>query len=198
MLLLGALKHITKSTKSLKAGHWRNDLPLGGQIQSKHVGIVGLGRVGSRVAKLCQAFGAHTYAYDPYLNIEDFEKHKVTPLGITELLKTCNVISLHVPLNAETRHFMRKSLFEEMSSESILINAARGEVVNEKDLMDALQTGQLAGAGLDVFEREPLDKTAQILHAPNLFCTPHQGAMTEEAFQQASMEAVDIVIHYLR
>lgn len=193
-LMLSLAKKLNSSTQKLIDGHWRSDFPRGAELFGKTLGIVGLGRVGGRVARMAAAFGMKVKAHDPYINKEDMSAQGVEALGLSELLRLSDIVSLHVPLNSETQRMINKNNLVLMSEQAYLINASRGGVVDENDLMDFLQSGRLAGAGLDVYRTEPLPKGSRLKLAPHIVMTPHVGAYTEEALGRASIEAVNILI----
>ncbi len=197
LLILSLLRNFKEADASLRSGQWRRSLlSRGGELQGQLVGIVGLGRIGTRVAQLVQAFGARSMAYDPYVDHGHFAKHGVVPVGFSELLKQCEILTLHVPLTDETRNMLNHQSMSLLSESCILVNTSRGEVINENDLVDFLSSQRLAGAGLDVYRKEPLAQNSPLLQQPRLLLSPHMGAFTEEAFQKASMDVARQVVQY--
>ena len=196
LLILNLLRKLDKAQKSIRSGKWRDSLTRGNELHGKWVGIIGLGRVGTGVAQLVQAFGAKAMAYDPYVNPEHFIKHHVTPMGFMEMLKQCEILTLHVPLTNETRNMLNRQSLSLLNESCLLVNTSRGEVVNENDLIQFLTHHRLAGAALDVYSREPLRSGSQWLKAPNVLLSPHLGAFTEEAFQRASMDIARQVVDF--
>ncbi|AHZ84020.1 D-2-hydroxyacid dehydrogenase [Bdellovibrio bacteriovorus] len=190
-LVLSCVNNIQAAHKMVKAGEWNRDQITGIELAGRNYGIVGLGRIGSRVAELAQAFGMNVVAYDPYQEDEVFERLHIPRLSYEEVLKTADVISFHVPKTLETEHMLNRSQFEYIHRGIVLINTSRGSVINENDLCEALEKGWLRSVGLDVYEKEPLNRNSNLLKYPNLVLTPHIGANTEDAFFKASQIAAN-------
>lgn len=195
-LILNLLRKLSASEKALRSGQWKESLAPGVSLRGKSLGLIGLGRVGQKVAQMARAFDMKVSAYDPYVEKTAFEIHSVERKGLTEILRESQVISLHVPLTKETHHLISDGTLELFSTDAVLINTSRGPVVSENALIKALETQELQGAALDVFESEPLSKTSALRHFPNVILTPHVGALTEEAFYEASMQACQKVMDY--
>lgn len=198
LLMLGVLRRLNEAARLLRDGRWKDELKSGFELKGKTVGIIGLGRVGSRVAELLQAFGAHVIAYDPYQADEVFENLKIARYGISEVFAQAEILSLHIPLNAETRRFIRAETLEQTHDGLIFINTSRGRIVDESALISALESGQVLGAGLDVFENEPLARDSKLRKMPNVLLTPHIGAHTEEAYLKASTIAAQKLINFIK
>ena len=198
LLILSLLRNLDGAQKSLRGGSWRQPLSLGGELRGRTVGIIGLGRVGTRVAQLSRAFGAQVVAHDPYVGEEHFSRNHVTPMGFAEVLRQSGILTLHVPLYDETYRMLNRRSLGLLNESCVLVNTSRGEVVNEEDLIHSLRARQLAGAAVDVYSREPFVPTPQWMDTPNLILSPHIGAFTEEAFQGASMEVVEQVVGFYR
>lgn len=190
-LVLSCVNNIQAAHKMVKAGEWNRDQITGIELAGRNYGIVGLGRIGSRVAEMAQAFGMNVVAYDPYQEDEVFERLAIPRLSYEEVLKTADVISFHVPKTLETEHMLNRSQFEYIHRGIVLINTSRGSVINENDLCEALEKGWLRSVGLDVYEKEPLNRNSNLLKYPNLVLTPHIGANTEDAFFKASQIAAN-------
>lgn len=190
-LVLNCVNNIPQSHKMVKAGEWKRDLVTGIELSGRTYGIVGLGRIGSRVAELAQAFGMNVVAFDPYQDDEVFERLKIPRLSYEEVLKTADILSFHVPKTLETEHMLNRSHFEYIHRGLTLINTSRGSVINENDLCEAIEKGWLRSVGLDVFEKEPLSRNSKLLTYPNVILTPHIGANTEDAFFKASQVAAN-------
>lgn len=190
-LVLSCVNNIQQAHKMVKAGEWNRDLITGIELAGRTYGIVGLGRIGSRVAEIAQAFGMNVVAYDPYQEDEVFERLKIPRLSYEEVLKTADIVSFHVPKTLETEHMLNRSQFEYIHRGIILINTSRGSVINENDLCEALDKGWLRSVGLDVYEKEPLHRNSNLLKYPNAVLTPHIGANTEDAFFKASQIAAN-------
>ncbi len=202
LLLLGVLRKLPAVMKSQRSAvesstRWKDALSAGHELQGKTVGIIGFGRVGRRFAHLLAGFSCRILAYDPYVDAETMRAANVEKCSLTEILRSSEVLSLHVPLTKETFKMMGGQNLSLLGSDSVLINASRGPVVNEQALVEALSTGQLAGAGLDVFENEPLSADSKLRVLENLLWTPHIGALTVEATANASGEAFEKVARFL-
>lgn len=190
-LVISCAHQIHQAHKMLKAGEWRRELITGIELAGRTFGIVGLGRIGTRVAEIAQAFGMNVVAFDPYQDDDVFEKLKIPRLSHEEVLKTADIVSFHVPKTLETDQMLNRSQFEYLHRGLILINTSRGSVINENDLCEALEKGWLRAVGLDVFEKEPLPRNSKLLNYPNVVLTPHVGANTEDAFSKASQIAAN-------
>lgn len=201
-LLLAVCRHVPQANASLKNGEWARARFLGAQLSEKTLGIIGLGRIGSRVATRCQAFGAKVIAYDPYIAEEVAERlhvHLVTDLE--ELLTQADIVSVHTPLTAETTGMIAAREIAQMKDGVILINCARGGIYDELALFDALVSGKVAGAGLDVYSTEPPRNNPlllKLLALDNVIATPHIGANTVEAQRDVAVQIVQQVIDALR
>jgi D-3-phosphoglycerate dehydrogenase / 2-oxoglutarate reductase len=184
-LLLGARKW-KKSQVLLESGVWKREHVIGSELRGKKLGIVGLGRIGKRVAELARAFGMNPAGHDPYLDDSVFEKLSIPKRSLEDIFSSCDFVTLHVPRTKKTTAMIHRGLLEKSHPQLILINASRGEVVVEKDLIAALHQGKLAGACLDVFESEPLSTDSPLLQMDQVHLTPHLGAQTEDAYEKAS------------
>ena len=169
-LILGWFKNIVYLDTFLKARRDSRELCYsGGELLGKAAGIIGLGAIGQRVAALCQAFGMNVLGYSRHPKcIQGVEN-----VRLEELLERSDVVSLHVPATPETRHLMDRQAFRRMKPSAVLVNTARGSVVHEADLIEALRRHQIAGACLDVYEEEPLPQASQLRALPNVLLTPH-------------------------
>lgn len=195
-LVLACANNVLTANKMLKAGEWKREFVTGTELAGRTYGIVGLGRIGTRVAEIAQAFGMNVIAYDPYQEDEVFEQLKLSRSSYEEVLKSADVVSFHVPKTLETDHMLNRSHFEYIHRGIILINTSRGSIINENDLYEALEKGWIKSAGLDVFEKEPLDRNSNLLKLSNLVLTPHIGANTHEAFDKASDIAVSKLLSF--
>ncbi|MBZ9571980.1 D-2-hydroxyacid dehydrogenase [Patescibacteria group bacterium] len=180
-------RHIVRGTTGIKKGKWEKKELKGQELYGKILGIIGLGRIGRELAQLGKGLGMRVIGYDPYTKVEQIEM-----VTLDELLRKSDYVSVHTPLTDETRHMISKNEFSKMKSTAILINAARGCVVDENALIDALKNKEIAGAGLDVFEVEPL-KVSELIKLTNLTFTPHIGASTKEAQERIGEEVVRII-----
>ena len=181
-LMLSLLRKIPDSNIHVKSGRWDYTKFMGRQIKDLNIGIIGYGRLGKMMDRFCKAFEANTFIYDPYVDIQQ--------TSLEEMFKKCDVVSLHVHVNKETKYMINKKLLGLVKNDSYLINTSRGEIVNEKDVVDALENGNLSGYGTDVIEDEFNDWIdSPIIDAMrrglNIICTPHTGGMTIEGQTKA-------------
>jgi len=187
-MILNLFKRIGESDHALRRG-WdepRTNL-MGRDLLNKTVGIIGLGNTGSRVAEICKlAFNCEILAYDPYIKDNLFDTKHASKTELSELLTKSDVISVHVPLNKETRNMINKDWFKKMKKGSYFVTTARGSIHNEDDLYDCLKEGHLAGAGLDVWDYEPPSSTHQLLKLENVIASPHTAGVTEDSRKKMS------------
>jgi D-3-phosphoglycerate dehydrogenase / 2-oxoglutarate reductase len=180
-LLIGMLRNIPQAHAVVKAGGWDRHQFTGRELRGKRIGIVGLGNVGHRVAKFARGFDMDVVAFDPYIAPQIFELHGARRVSsLKELASQVDVLTFHVPLNKETKGMASKEILLAMPKGSWVINAARGGIFKEKDMIEALKSGHIAGLGVDTFEVEP-KLNPELIGLPNIWCTPHIGASTEEA-----------------
>jgi D-3-phosphoglycerate dehydrogenase len=190
-LVLSCVNNLIPAYKMVKAGDWNRDQITGMELAGRTYGIIGLGRIGSKVAEFAQAFGMTVIAYDPYQEDEVFERLKIPRMSYEEVLKSADVLSFHVPKTLETENMLNRSQFEYIHRGVVLVNTSRGSVINEQDLCEAIEKGWIRSAGLDVFDKEPLQRTSKLLNLPQVVLTPHIGANTEDAFYKASQIAAN-------
>ena len=187
-MILNLFKRIGESDHALRRG-WnepRTNL-MGRDLLNKTVGIIGLGNTGSRVAEICKlAFNCEILAYDPYIKEDLFEKKHARKTELSELLTKSDVISVHVPLNKETKNMINKNTFKKMKKGSYFVTTARGSIHNEDDLYECLSEGHLAGAGLDVWDYEPPSSTHKLLQLENVIASPHTAGVTEDSRNKMS------------
>jgi D-3-phosphoglycerate dehydrogenase len=196
-LMLALARQIPLAHSSLLRGEWRKAELSGVQLQGKTLGVIGVGRVGSAVAGMATALGMRVLGYDPNLAEATLQERGVEPVDLEALLARSDFISLHVPLNEQTRGMIDAARLARSKPGAFLINTARGGVVDESALLQALESGRLAGAALDVFGREPPGQDPLLLH-PAVVATPHIGAQTAEAQQQAALDIASEVLAALR
>lgn len=197
-LVLACNRHIIPSHNAIKSGKWARDPFAGTELFGKTYGVVGLGRIGSRVAKMATAFGMTVLAFDPYQEDEAFEAANAVRVSYEELLKQADIISFHVPATKETKHMFNGSHYEFVDPNMVIINTSRGSVIDEDALAAALNEKKIRAAGLDVFEKEPLPVNSKLLKCVNLVMTSHLGAFTEEAFAKASMQGALQIENYFK
>lgn len=182
-LMLALSKNLVEAQVETAKGNWAiRDAHKQFELYGKRAGIIGLGRIGKDTASLCQGIGMSVAAYDPFLNREQVEALGYEYFSdYEELLKVCDVISIHVPLTEQTENMIGAKQFDLMKNTAIVINCSRGGIINEPDLIQALNEGKIAGAGLDVFVGEEIHPGNPLLDAKNLIFSPHSAAQTREA-----------------
>lgn len=178
MLILCAMKNYSRFDGAVRQGKWSR-FPMR-ELSGKTVGIVGFGRIGRRLAELLQGFHVQLLAYDPYMNNDAAMQLHVTPVSLDELLAQSDVVSLHLPSTPETKGLFNAETFAKMKDGAYLINTARGSLVKEADLIDVLNSGKLAGVGLDVFEKEPVTADNPIFAMAGNALAPHAAALSYE------------------
>jgi D-3-phosphoglycerate dehydrogenase len=197
-LMLAVARRLPEADRMVKGGGWSKEKFMGLELRGKTLGIVGLGRIGCEVAKICRAMDMRVIFYDVIDRSEYARMYGCEPVASLErLLAESNVISIHVPLTPETYHMIGEREIALMKPGTILINTSRGAIVDEQALLEALKAGRLGGAGLDVYEEEP-PKNMELLSLPNVVCTPHIGAQTREAQKLASITAARKVISFFK
>jgi D-3-phosphoglycerate dehydrogenase len=195
-LMLALSRNIPQANASLKAGEWKRSLFTGTELQGKTLGLIGLGRIGREVAKRSQSFGMRVIGYDPYASEEYAKTYNITLTPLEELFKEADYISVHTPLNDTTRNLLNAKTLAQLKKGVRLINCARGGIINEADLGEALKSGQVKGAALDVYETEPPAKDHPLFALPNVIVTPHLGAATEEAQVKVAQELAETIRAY--
>lgn len=196
-LIFALARRIPQAVASLKAGRWEKDRFMGMELYNKTLGIVGMGQIGSHLAKLAQGVLMNVIAYDPYLAEERARKMGVEMMGLHELFRRADIISIHTPLTAETQNLINAETIAMMKDGVRIVNCARGGIVNEKDLHAALERGKVAGAAFDVFEQEPVKPDHPLLRLENFLCTPHIGAATTEAQENVAVGIAEQIADYL-
>ena len=186
-MILALVRELPRADSSMKSGKWLKKELEGSEVYGKTLGVIGFGRIGSNVAQRAVAFGMKILAYDPLLSPEEIKKRGGEPVTLDQLYAGSDFITLHVPLSNETRGMLNAETFSKMKKGVRVICAARGGVIDEAALLAALESGQVAGAGLDVFSTEPPGQTPLINH-PRVIATPHIGAQTVEAQQRAAAD----------
>lgn len=196
-LMLAASRFTAQSHRSLADGEWNRSQYAGIQLYRKTLGIIGFGRIGRHVAKRAQAFGMEVMAFDPYVSEEVGRDHGVLLVDLDDLLPQADYISLHTALLPETENMINADSIAQMKDGVIIINAARGKLIDEAALAQALQSGKVKAAGLDVFRQEP-PAGSPLIGLPNVVHTPHLGASTLEAQRDVATQIVDQVLDALR
>ena len=194
-LILSAARQIRYCDRSLREKRWEHTKIMGIEIWQKTIGIIGLGAIGRCVALRAKGFQMRVVAYDPFWPSDFAEAQGVEELELDELLQVADIVCIHVPLVAETKGLIDKNALDLMKPTAILVNAARGGIVNEADLYQALKNNTIAGAGLDVFEEEP-PIHSPLLELDNIVLTPHTAAFTYEGMNNMSVDVVDQLIEF--
>ncbi len=179
-LILALVRNLKQETDNMFQGYWQTT--IGVELKNKVLGLIGLGKIGSQVAKVGQAFGMQVVAWSENLNLSLANKMGFLPMSKDELIKNSDIISLHVVLGDRYRNLISKNEFKMMKKSCFLINTSRGQIINEKDLINALEENELAGVGLDVYEKEPLPQDHKLRFFPNAVLLPHLGYVTEENY----------------
>lgn len=196
-LLLALARKIPQAVSSLKSGKWEKKKFMGVEVNNKTLGIIGLGRIGSIVADRALGLKMKVIAYDPFVTPETAEKKGIELVSFEELLRRSDFITIHTPLTKETYHLIDDKAFSLMKDGVFIINCARGGIIDEEALYRALVSGKVAGAALDVFEKEPIDPNHPLLSLENFIGTPHLGASTVEAQKIVAVEIAKQVVDYL-
>jgi len=196
-MLLSLAKHIPQAAASMKGGKWEKSKFLSVEVSGKLLGIIGLGRIGTEVAKRARAFNLRVLAFDPFSSAEAAQSLGVELVELPDLYRQSDFITIHTPLTPETKNLICAATIGEMKDGVRIVNCARGGIVNEADLYEALRSGKVAGAALDVFEKEPVTDSP-LLSLPNFISTPHLGAASEEAQEAVAVEIAQQVIDYLQ
>ncbi|HEY1251553.1 MAG TPA: phosphoglycerate dehydrogenase [Thermoanaerobaculia bacterium] len=193
-VLFALLRRIPQASASMAAGKWEKAKFLGSELAGKTVGIVGLGQVGSRVASRARAFEARLLGHDPYLPLEKAQEMGVPLVSLETLLAQADVVTLHSTATDKGRPLLGAEEFAAMKPGAVLVNVARGSLVDRAALLQALTDGRLGGAALDVFDPEPPDPQDPLLRLPNVVATPHLGASTVEAQERVSIQTVEALL----
>jgi D-3-phosphoglycerate dehydrogenase len=196
-MMLAMTRNIPAGTSTLKAGRWEKKKLQGREVYKKTLGIIGYGKIGSIVADRARGLRMRVIIYDPYVTPERIEKDGYEALSFEELLKQSDYISIHVPKMKHTLNLINKEAFAQMKEGVMLVNCARGGIVDEAALHDAVVSGRVAGAALDVFATEPPDADHPLLKLDQVICTPHLGASTKEAQTNVAVMVADQIIQYL-
>jgi len=192
-LMLSVARKISIADKSVKENKWEKSRFMGVELRQKTLGVIGMGRIGSQVVKRCKAFEMDVIVYDPYLPKDLAKKMGVQLTDLETVLKNSDFITIHVPLTDETKHLISYDEIKMMKDSGIIINCARGGIIDEEALYEGLSNGDIGGAGLDVYEIEP-PKDSKLLTLDNIVCSPHIAASTKEAQRDAAIIVANEVI----
>ncbi|HUU28962.1 MAG TPA: phosphoglycerate dehydrogenase [archaeon] len=196
-LILSLARNIPRADSSLKSGLWERSRFVGSELNGKTLGVLGLGRIGSEVARLAQAFRMKVIAHDPFIAVDRAAEADITLVSPEDLFAQADIVTLHVPVTNETRGMVNAGMLARMKPTALLINCARGPLVDEKALEEALTEGRIAGAALDVFAKEPPDCHA-LLANERVVATPHLGASTKEAQLNVGLQIARQVVAALK
>ena len=179
-LILGLMRNMKQEIDNMFQGYWQTTVGL--ELKGKILGLIGLGKIGSQVAKIGKAFGMQVVAWSENLNLSHAKELGVLPMSKKELLKNADIVSLHVVLGERYKNLITKKDFEMMKKTCFLINTSRGPIINEEDLVNALENDDIAGVGLDVYDTEPLPQDHKLRFFSNALLLPHLGYVTEENY----------------
>src|SRR6201992_116014 len=177
-MLMALARKIPQAHMSMKAGEWNRKAFQGVELYNKTLGILGMGRIGTEVARRAIVFGMRVLAYDPYLTLSRANALQVELVELDELYPRCDFITVHMPMSDETKGMINTAAFAKMKPGARVLNCARGGIINETDLYEAVKSGKVAGAALDVYETEPLPKEFPLRDLPQVIMPPHLGAST--------------------
>ncbi len=188
-LILGLLKNVKQEIDNMFQGYWQTT--IGSELKGKMLGILGLGKIGTQVAKIGKAFGMEVCAWSENLNLSHANELGVLPMSKEDLLKNSDIISIHLVLGERYKNLITKKELEMMKKTSYLINTSRGPIINENDLVEALKDEKIAGAGLDVYDKEPLPQDHKLRFLPNAFLLPHIGYVTAENYSKFYLQMIE-------
>jgi D-3-phosphoglycerate dehydrogenase len=196
-MIMALSRNIPRATATMKDGKWEKKNLKGREIYQKTLGLVGIGNIGSLVAERALGLKMKVIGFDPYQSHESIEKLGIRPVNFVEILAESDYISIHTPKTAETTNLFNKETLYKMKKGAMLINCARGGIVNEDDLHDALESNHLGGGALDVFVTEPPGKIC-LMDLDNFICTSHLGASTYEAQDNVARDVANQIVEYLK
>ncbi len=188
-MIFVSARNITEACTSLKAGRWERKNFMGTELNGKIIGIIGLGRIGREIARSCHGFGMKVVGYDPIMSNEAARDYGIEKVSLDKLFALSDFITVHTPINDETKNLINKNTLQKCKDGVRIINCARGGIVNEADLLEALKSGKVASAALDTFSKEPpTPEILELLKHPGVICTPHLGANTNEAQSKVAQD----------
>lgn len=197
-LIISLVRSIPRADNSMKEGKWIKKELMGGELRDKTLGIIGLGNVGGRVAKIAKALGMKILVTKRTPPTPDLLRElEAEFILLKELLQRSDVVTIHVPLTPQTKHMISEDEIQLMKKGAFLVNTARGAIVDEKALLNALKSGKLGGAALDVYEIEP-PRDLSLIRLPNVVCTPHIGAQTERAQRVTAISIAEKIINFFK
>ncbi|MGQ0507748.1 MAG: phosphoglycerate dehydrogenase, partial [Myxococcaceae bacterium] len=196
-MMMSISRHIPQATASIRNGKWEKKKFQGRELFNKTLGVIGIGNIGSVVVERCLAMKMKVIAYDPFISAEAAKRLGCDLVSIDDVYRQADYVSIHVPLTEQTKNLVNKDALAKMKKGAFLINCARGGIVDEEALAEALKSGHLGGAALDVFATEPVSPDNPLLKLDNFICTPHLGASTEEAQQNVATALAEQMVEYL-
>jgi D-3-phosphoglycerate dehydrogenase len=196
-LMFALARSLPRADAAMKNGQWIKKELVGIELYGKVLGIIGMGNIGRLVAQAAEALGIQVLGYDPFLPVDEIQERGAEPVSLEQLYSQADLISLHMPLNAETRGMINQQALEGMKPGVYLVCAARGGMIDESALLQALESGQVAGVGLDVFALEPPGQSELVTY-PQVIATPHIAAQTAEAQTRAAVDIAEEVLAALR
>ena len=197
-MIVAMSRKIPQATGSMKAGKWEKSRFMGVELYNKTLGLVGLGQIGTYVTKLAQGLSMNVIGYDPYLAVDRARQMGIEVVELPELFQRADVISVHTPLTNETRGIINSDAIRQMKDGVMIVNCARGGIIHEPDLVEALKSQKVYAAAFDVFEQEPVKPDHPLLALDNFTCTPHIGASTEEAQENVAVGIAEQFVDYFK
>ena len=188
-LILGLYRNMKQEIDNMFQGYWQTT--IGFELKGKLLGLIGLGKIGTQVAKVAKAFGMEVCAWSENLNLTHANEMGVLPMSKEDLLKNSDIISIHLVFGERNKNLIAKKEFNMMKKTSFLINTSRGPIINENDLIDALKDEKIAGAGLDVYDKEPLAQDHKLRFLPNALVLPHIGYVTAENYSKFYLQMME-------
>ena len=196
LLILGLLRNIKQETDNMFQGYWQTTIGL--ELKGKLLGLIGLGKIGTQVAKVAKAFGMEVCAWSENLNLSHANEIGVLPMSKEDLLKTADIVSIHLVLGDKYKNLITKNELKIMKKSSFLINTSRGPIINENDLIESLKDEIIAGVGLDVYDKEPLSQDHKLRFLPNALLLPHLGYVTAENYSKFYLQMVENMLSILQ
>ena len=189
LLILGLLRNIKQEVDNMFQGYWQTTVGL--ELKGKLLGIIGLGKIGTQVAKVAKSFGMEVCAWSENLNLSHANEIGVLPMSKEDLLKNSDIVSIHLVLADRYKNLITKKELKMMKKSSFLINTSRGSIINEEDLIEVLKDEKIAGAGLDVYDKEPLPQDHKLRFLPNALLLPHIGYVTAENYSKFYLQMIE-------
>ncbi len=188
-LILGLYRNMKQEIDNMFQGYWQST--IGFELKGKMLGLIGLGKIGTQVAKVAKAFGMEVCAWSENLNLSHANELKVLPMSKEDLLKNSDIISIHLVLGERYKNLISKKELGMMKKTALIINTSRGPIINENDLVEALKNEKIAGAGLDVYDKEPLPQDHKLRFLPNALLLPHIGYVTAENYSKFYLQMIE-------